>query len=174
MGGKSAPATSTQTTEVKLPAWVDQASQENYALAKQVADRPLEQYEGKMVASPTAMTNKAYSLIDKNVGSTDAMTDEAGNMFRKAAGPLDIEGMLNPFRNEVESRAISNANRSLDQQLLNVNDKARAAKAFGGSRAGIERGVTRAEGTRVVERQHRRDQTRPGPARIHHCYWSKD
>jgi len=150
MGGKSAPATTTQTTEVKLPAWVDAASQENYNLAKTVADRPLTQYEGKMVASPGAMTNQAYDVIGKSVGSTNPMISEAGDMFRKSAGPLDIAGFINPYTDLVESRTIDNMNRSLTKNLQGVNDKARAAKAFGGSRAAIERGVTRDEGTRSI------------------------
>jgi hypothetical protein len=63
---------------------------------------------------------------------------------------LDIAKFFNPYTAEVEQNAIGNANRSLGQQLQGVNDKARAAEAFGGSRAAIERGVTRAEGTRGI------------------------
>jgi len=150
MGGGSQPSTTTQINKTELPKWVEDASQENYGFAKEVAGRPYEEYTGKMVASPSSMTTAGYDLINKNVGSTDAMTGEAADYFRKAAGPLDINKFLNPYTQEVENRAVGNAERSLGQQLQGVNDKARAASAFGGSRAAIERGVTRSEGVRGI------------------------
>ena len=150
MGGGSKPSTTTQINETKLPKWVEDASQENYAFAKEVAGRPLEQYTGKTVADPSGMTTGAYDLIQKGVGSTDALTGEAANMFRQGAGELDINKFLNPYTQEVENRAVDNANRSLTSNLMSVNDNARKSGAFGGSRQSIERGVTRAEGARGI------------------------
>lgn len=149
-GGKSAPAQTTQTTEVKLPAWVEAASQENYNFAKEVAGRPLEQFEGQTVADLSPLTQRANALAGTNVGSTDALLKQAGDIYSGTAGPLDINSFLNPYRQEVENNAVGEADRSLQRNLIGVNDQARKARAFGGSRHAIESGVTRAEGTRGI------------------------
>jgi hypothetical protein len=166
MGGS--PSTTTQISEVKLPAWVEEAAKSNYEFAKNVANRPLTQYEGARVADTSNMTNQAYSLLSKNVGIADPMYKDAYSMLQRAGteldpefekarkiyegttGPWDVNQYLNPFIGEVENRAIDNANRSLQGQLSAIGDKAKAAGAFGGSRAAVESGVTRAEGTRGI------------------------
>lgn len=169
MSTGSAPAQTQQTTQVKLPAWVEQASQENYNFAKDVAGRPLQQYGGPMVADPSQMYTQAYGQIGQlagmpssvtqqisNVGpdsisrATDPYFTQARDLFTKSAGPLDINAYLNPYTNEVEQRAIGNANTALAQQLRGVADQARKASAFGGSRAAVESGVTRGEGIRGI------------------------
>jgi hypothetical protein len=150
MGSSKAPATTTQINKVELPAWVDQASQENYNLAKDVSGRPLQQYEGQTVAGPSAMTTQAGEIARAGVGAENPLYDEAAGLLRKSTGDLDIQKFLNPYRSEVESNAIRNANESLDRNLLGVSDKARQARAFGGSRSAVESGVARAEGTKGI------------------------
>lgn len=241
MSTGSQPAKTEQVNKVELPAWVNAASGENYNLAKEVANRPLEQFGGPMVASPSGMTTSAYDMIkgilgqnnplfakaegalDKSSGLQDKATryfdraastldatqplydkaistldatdplyakaagsldkssgvldqargvaegalplyDEAAGSFRKAggnydeaagiyrgtAGPLDITNFLNPYTDEVEKRAVANANTAQDRNLLAISDKAKAAGAFGGSRAAIESAVARSEGTREI------------------------
>ncbi len=49
MGGSSTPAKTDQVSKVELPAWVNEASQSNYDLAKSIASRPLEQFQGQTV-----------------------------------------------------------------------------------------------------------------------------
>lgn len=198
MGGNS-PATTTQVNKVELPEWVNQASQENYNFAKDVSNRPLEQYSGPQVAGTSGMTQSAYDLIKNNIGNLDqyfskasgvldkaggyqdtaagyfnkagstldqtaplydkatgafdkagGIYDEAGNIYKGTAGDLDINKYLNPYTQEVENRAVANANTALDQNLLKVADASRRAGAFGGSRGEIESAVARAEGTRGI------------------------
>jgi hypothetical protein len=76
--------------------------------------------------------------------------DESAGLYRQAAGPLDINRFLNPYTSEVERNAIGNAERSLTGQLNNNADAARKARAFGGSRFGIQNAVTQAEGARGI------------------------
>jgi len=218
--GGSTPAVTNQINKVELPEWVNQASQSNYQLATDIANRPLEQYSGPTVAGQDPMTLQANKLISSNVGSLDpyykqimdmlglstnaintgasyssraaglntdaagiqqgvtgllgkaegaldqtgagiadasaafgragSTFDDASNIFRGTTGPLDITRYLNPYTDEVESRAIANANTALDQRLLSTTDAARKAGAFGGSRHGIQSGVTAAEGVRSI------------------------
>jgi hypothetical protein len=197
--GGGQPAQTQQVSRVELPKWVDQASQSNYDLAKQVAGRPFEQYQGSRVADPSAMTTQGYQQIQNNVGSLNPLFqqaagaydtaqgyygqagdmyrsatpvlgqagaefgkqsatldkasplyDEAANVYRGTTGALDINPFLNPYTNEVEQRAIGNANTTLEQQLRAVAGNATTSGAFGGSRSAVESGVTRGEGIRNI------------------------
>jgi hypothetical protein len=93
-------------------------------------------------AAANAMQAKASGVLDQ----TNPLLAESADMFRQGTGELDIQKFLNPYINEVESRAITNANEALDKRLLGVTDAAQKAGAFGGSRSAIERGVTAGEG----------------------------
>jgi hypothetical protein len=148
--GGGQPAQTTQVSKVELPAWVDQASQENYGFAKSVADRPLQQYGGQTVADPSKMTTQGYGLLQSGVGAEDPYFGRASDLYGQAGSPLDVSKYLNPYTNEVEQRAIGNANTALTQQLRSVDDSAQKASAFGGSRQAVESGVTRAEGVRGI------------------------
>ena len=150
MGGGSQPATTNQVSKVELPAWVNEASQSNYNLAKDIYGRPLQQFEGERVAGPSDMTTQGYGALKGMIGQNDPTFGEAEDLWRKGAGPLDIQSFLNPYTAEVERNAIGQANTSLDKQLRGVSDAATKAGSFGGSRAAVESGVTRAEGIRNI------------------------
>lgn len=149
MGG-SQPAHTTQTTEVKLPAWVDKASQSNYALAANLAKRPLRQWGGQDVVGASGMTNQGYDMIKAGAGSETPWYNEAKGLMEKSTGPFDPTAYLNPEIDNVESRAIDNANRALTGQLSAADDAATKAGAFGGSAAGVQRGILASEGARGI------------------------
>jgi hypothetical protein len=89
-------------------------------------------------------------MLKAGAGAEDPLYNRASDIYGQTAGPLDINKYLNPYTNEVEQRAIGNANTALDQQLRGVNDAAQKASAFGGSRQAVESGVTRAQGVRGI------------------------
>jgi len=149
MGSKGTPAQATEVKQQQLPAWVEAGGRENYELAKQVADRPFEQYQGNRVAAESPLTQQGYGMAQAGSGA-NSLYDESAGLYRQAAGPLDINRFLNPYTAEVERNAIGNAERSLTSQLNNNADAARKAKAFGGSRFGIQNAVTQAEGARGI------------------------
>jgi len=149
-GGGTTPAKTDQVSKVELPEWVNQASQSNYKLATDIANRPLEQYQGQQVAAPGALTTQGLGLIGSSAGATNPLYKQAGDVYGSTTGDLDINKYLNPYTNEVEKRSIANANTALDQRLLQTTDAARQAGAFGGSRHGIQSGVTAAEGVRGI------------------------
>lgn len=178
MGGTTSTTNTSQQQKVELPAWVDEASQSNYQMAKDVSGRPLSQYQGTRVADPSTMTTQGYDLIKGNVGAANPLIDKAtgaydtaGSMYGKAggmldaanplfgeaagiyrgtAGDLDINKYLNPYTSEVEQRAVGNANTALTQQLASNASGAEKAGAFGGSRFGVQQGVAQAEGAKGI------------------------
>ena len=152
MGDDPAPAQvqQQQVNQIKLPAWVDQASQDNYNFAREVAGRPLEQYQGPQVAPMSPFMMQAGDYLSRNIGATDQYYTDAADIYRRTAGPMDITSYLNPYTAEVEQNAIRNANESLTHNLNQNADAARAASAFGGSRFAIQDAVTQAESTKAI------------------------
>jgi len=87
--GGSTPATTNQVSKVELPAWVNQASEENYGLAKQIGSRPLEQYQGQTVAGPSSMTTQGWDAIKNNIGSMQPYYDKAMGLLDKSSSFQD-------------------------------------------------------------------------------------
>lgn len=56
-------------SQVQLPPWVNQASQQNYALAQNIANRPLTQYSGQQVADIGPQTQQAWNLAASSGGA---------------------------------------------------------------------------------------------------------
>lgn len=138
----------TQTTQVKLPKWVDKASQQNYQFAQEIADKPFNPYLGQTVADVATGTEDAYDLFYNTLGQGNENYAAAGDLFTKQGGGIlgmDRAAYTNPFTDEVESKALGALDKSRVQALMGNADKARASKAFGGDRAAIVDAVTNAE-----------------------------
>ena len=80
MGGGS----KTQTSEVKLPAWVEAASQENYNFAKDVANQPYQPYTGNTVAGFSPDQYGAFDYARNNIGAYQGVYDGAIGMAANA------------------------------------------------------------------------------------------
>lgn len=80
MGGGS----KTQTSEVKLPAWVEAASQENYNFAKDVANQPYQAYQGQTVAGFSPDQYGAMDYARNNIGAYQGVYDTGIGMAANA------------------------------------------------------------------------------------------
>ena len=124
------PAETTQISKVELPKWVEKASKSNYEYANKIANKPMPLYKGQEVADPSSMTTAGYDYLMKNVGAQDPLFQNAAALQGRAAteldpiydkaqgilsdvasAPFDPQPFLNPYIDEVENRAIANANR---------------------------------------------------------------
>jgi len=142
------PTKTTQVTEVKLPEWVDKASQKNYALAEQIAAKPYEAYTGQTVAGTNQTTEDAFNLFKGKLGIGDDNFSAANNLFAKQGAGiagLDRSTYMNPYIDEVENKALGALDKQRVQALMGNADKAVAAKAFGGNRSAVVDAVTNAE-----------------------------
>jgi len=99
---------------------------------------------------------KSRGLIDTATGMAgrvselDPIYQRGQGILAETAGPWNPTPYLNPYTEEVEKRSISNAQRSLDQNLMAAGDRARKAGAFGGSASAVEKGVLASEGVRGI------------------------
>lgn len=147
--------TSNNITKVELPPWVDAAGQANVAEAKRIADKPYEGYEGTVIPDLSQMTEDTLLWMRQNAGIYQPMYNEAGNATRILMGRGDVERgdlkkYMNPYVDEVERRAIANAERSGVLGQNRIKDEATRTKAFGGSRQAIQQAVQGAETTRGI------------------------
>lgn len=165
-GGGGDTGKSHQVTEVKLPAWVEAASQGNYARAQKVADRPYAAYQGPTVAGLSPEYYAAQGMLGQ-LNDYDQNYSQASDIYRQLGlfDPRDVQAQqvragqlkdtnldpyLNPYIENVERRAIDNATRSGEMQQNKLRSEAGAAKAFGGSRQAVQQGTQRAETTRGI------------------------
>lgn len=176
--GKSQPSTQTVINKTELPEWVQTAAKENLALANQLGSRPYTPYEGSLVAGFSPAQKQAQEMVSAMAGSTAPAFSFAQQQAAEASqyqpssvqasGPLsygdvaaqdvtagtlpgtDLSQYMNPYIQNVEDRAIANAQRALRGSLADIGAKASQAGAFGGSRQGILEGVATSEAARNI------------------------
>lgn len=151
------PSHTTQTTKVELPKWVDEASQKNYAFAEQIANKPYNPYDGKTVAGVSQGTKDSWDMFYNTLGVGDKQRNEASDIFSRVGSStaptvtpknltdINLDDYLNPYIDNVESKALGALDRQRVQSLMQNADKAVSAGAFGGSRSGIVDGITNAQ-----------------------------
>lgn len=162
----SQPATTTNVTETRLPAWVDKAGEDNYDTAVNIGKKPLVQYSRPTVAPMSQATHRANEYFNMNKDAGQAETNAASGFFKESGLLADDAAKvarqfnnadymisktgqyLNPYLSEVEDKALDVLDRSKEMSLMANSDKAAAASAFGGSRHGIIDAVTNSETAR--------------------------
>lgn len=106
------PSQQSSSSTVSLPAWVDQAAQENLRMANDISGRLPGPYTGDRVADMNAGQLSAINAINNNVGSTSRQFDTASGI---AAGAL--QGATPAFNNAM-SLAGSSINPSQVQAAM--------------------------------------------------------
>lgn len=158
--GKGGGGQNTVTTK-EIPEWLQVAGQENWNMAKNVADRPYQQYDGQRVAGLNGDNQQVANRVRGMQGTAAAQIGEAQN-YTRFAGNYDpsyvssnfappgvnsgsVLDNLSAYQNPYTEQVINSSLGTLDQQRLQslnqTGDQARSAGAFGGSRHGIMEGV---------------------------------
>jgi hypothetical protein len=143
MGGSSTTTQqgSSESTN-EIPQWVQNAGQQNYGLAQQVASQPLQQYQGQMVADVAPQTQQAWNLAANsgNVGQDAQNAAQAGylNTLGQTPPQVSAQGLIN------STLPIMQQANALQQDQL--QDSAASSNAFGGSRQAIQQGVAQSQG----------------------------
>lgn len=158
MGGGS--KSQTQTSQIQLPKWVENASAQNYQFAQQVANQPYQAYTGQTVAGFSPDQLSAMDYARSNVGAYQPVYDAGISMANQSgmyqpdqvrAGQFtdaNVGEYMNPYLDQVESNALRNIQGATQLAVNKIGDQAATSRAFGGSRQGISEGVTIAEGTK--------------------------
>jgi hypothetical protein len=129
-GGK--PKTETQTTTINPYAM--QAYQQNLDLARQTAQ---------------GLGPQQFAGFDPRYEAGEAALYEAS---MKPFGAEDIQAFQNPYESEVVQQSLQDIERSRQMQALQDASRATAAKAFGGSRYGVQEALTNEAALREAAR----------------------
>jgi hypothetical protein len=160
MGG-SPPAQQTITNKTELPAWLEAVTKENISKAQQIADRPYEAYGGQLVAGFSPEQQQAFQFGMSGIGQQAPMFQSAQEAAAGVAGYQpqnvaaqnflqgDVGAYMNPYIQNVEDRAIANAQRSAQMNINQLGASAARTGSFG-SRLGVSEGVAAAEAARGV------------------------
>ena len=146
----------TQTTVQKnqIPQWVQEAGQKNLSAAYQVAENMQGPYEGPRVADMSQGQMANIGALQANVGATNpafglAQNAAAGltnyNPSQVQAQTLagtDLSSYMNPYTQNVIGSGLQAIDLQRRQALNQAGDQALKTGAFGGSRLGIQEGLT--------------------------------
>ena len=162
MGGSDTTQTTQSQSVQQLPPWINQAAQQNYGFAQNVAEQPLQQYQGAMVADVGPQTQQSWNTAATGggVGQDQYNASQAGLLGVMGQQPQQVQAgqlsntNLQPYMNPYTNSVINSTIPIMQQQnALNQNqigNQANSANAFGGSRQGIQQGVAQAQGAQNI------------------------
>ena len=161
MGGSTTTDQSGSSSQVnQIPQWVQNAGQQNYGLAQQVASQPLQQYQGQMVADVAPQTQQAWNLAANSggIGQDAQSAAQAGYLNTLGQTPQNVQAgqlsntnlqpYMNPYTQNVINSTLPIMQQNLGLQQNQQQNAANSSNAFGGSRQAIQQGVTQAQGRR--------------------------
>lgn len=162
-----APAVTTQVQKQELPAWVDAASQKNYADMSALAEKPYQPFTGDRVAGLTAGEQAAPGILGQGMATTNGALGTAlgaaqgatgfkpgqvtaptgpGNVTAGSFLSGDIQKYMQPNIDNVVNTTMTGMRQNLDRSAQGLSDSARSQGAWNGSRAGVESAVLKAQG----------------------------
>ena len=92
MGGSDTTQTTQSQSVQQLPPWINQAAQQNYGFAQNVAEQPLQQYQGQMVAdvSPQMQQSWNTAATGGNAGQDQYNAAQAGLLGVMGQAPQQV------------------------------------------------------------------------------------
>lgn len=159
MGGSTTTNTqgSSESTN-QVPQWVQNAGQQNYGLAQEVANQPLQQYQGQTVADVSPQMQQAWNLAANSgqVGQDAQNAAQSGYLNTLSQSPTPINAAqisstnlspyMNPYTQSVINQTLPLMQQSNALQQNQLQDAAASSNAYGGSRQGVQQGVAQAQG----------------------------
>jgi hypothetical protein len=143
----------------QIPVWLENASRAGVSNAANILAQPVEAYGGQLTPGLTNDQQAAGNMIRNSVGAYQPYFDNAAALTQAStgAGPQvraqtfrnglsgAINDYMNPYIDNVVNSVSNISQRNLDKALTQTADQALAARAFGGSRHGVQEGVATAQ-----------------------------
>lgn len=156
MGKGSGGGTQTVVNKTEIPQWVQDAGQKNLAAAYDVSANMLGPYSGPRVAGMNDGTLANIAALQSNVGGTNPAfayaQDTAAGLTNYQPGQVragllagtDLSSYMNPYTQNVINTGMQAIDTQRRQALNQIGDQAIRTGAFGGSRQGVQEGITNA------------------------------
>lgn len=139
-GGGSSPPSQTVTQVQDIPAWAQQAGQQNYQLAESLASQPYPTYQGQLIAGFTPQQQAGLTQASTAANSYQPDLSQAENYTNQAAqawNPQTAQQYMSPYAQAALAPQIQAMQQQLAQQQLATNANATEAGAFGDARNGV-------------------------------------
>jgi hypothetical protein len=158
MGGQTGSQQQQTQQTTQLPPWINEAAQQNYGFAQNVASRPLQQYQGQMVPDTASQLQQAWNTAATagNAGVPQYNTATAGfagalgqtptNVTAGQIANTNLDPYMNPYTKDVIDASLPIMQQQLGQTLSQNAGTAQQQGAFGGSRFGVQQGTAQAQG----------------------------
>ena len=158
MGGQTG-SQQQQTQQVtQLPPWINDAAQQNYAFAQNVAARPLQQYQGQMTPDISQQLQQSWNtaatagnagvpqLNAATAGFAGALGQTPANVTAGQLSNTNLQPYMDPYTQSVINSSLPIMQQQLGQTLAGNAGTAAQQGAFGGSRFGVQQGTAQAQG----------------------------
>lgn len=145
-------------TSTVIPAWLTAASQTGVNKASSLLNNPGQAYTGELAPGLTADQQSAADMFRNSVGAFQPQYQQAQGYTdaSTAGGPMispetyrnglsGISAYMNPYISNVVDSVSKIGQQNLQQSLNQTADQAIGARAFGGSRHGVQEGVATAQ-----------------------------
>lgn len=148
--------TTTGTSTTQLPDWITTPAKNNLSAAYSVSGNLLGPYAGPRVAGMPNGLQSDIATLQGGVGATNpafaAAQDTAAGLTGYQPGQVqpgllshtDLSSYMNPFTQNVIASGMQGIDMQRKQALNGIADQANAEQAFGGSRQGVQEGITNA------------------------------
>jgi hypothetical protein len=148
--GGSTPSntTSSTTTQVAVPGWVQSQLQQNLGTANALAAQPYTAPNLPTVAGFSPDQLAAFQAVQNNLGSTNQAYSLAGSQLQNL--PQSTQSLLNPYLGSVEADTVSNIQRASAQQGQVNEANAVASGAYGGTRDAVQESQLASETQRNI------------------------
>ena len=145
MGGGGS-GTTTQINKTEYPEWVQEAGRKNLSAAYDISNTMLGPYEGQRVANMAPGQLSAIGSLSTNYAMAQPAFAQAQMMAAQAGNyqPEQVQAFMNPYTKNVIDASLEALNTQRQTGLNQTYADAIRAKAFGGSRQGIQEGVINA------------------------------
>jgi hypothetical protein len=143
----------TTVNKTEYPEWVQEAGRKNLAAAYDISNTMLGPYEGQRVAdmapgqlSAIGAISNNYAMAQPAFAQAQMMAAQSGSYQPQQVSPgyianADLSPYMNPYTKNVIDASLETLNAQRQTGLNQTYADAIKAKAFGGSRQGIQEGV---------------------------------
>ena len=142
-----------QTTETKIPTWLEEGSKAAVARGQEIADREYIPYEGERIAGMDPSEQRAYEMANEGVGVWESDLDRSRELTERGSQSFldaDIDAYMNPYVKGALDPAAREIREETARQVGQRGQEAGMAGAFGGARQAIAESETRRGGTEAI------------------------
>src|SRR6056300_219392 len=129
-----------QTTSYDIPSYFKEIQERTLRRAEEVGARPYQAYTGQRIAQLTPEETMAGNVVSQQILPT---AQGLGAIGAQTFDTATMQQYMNPYTNAVIQSTLSDLGEVYGQQQRGMAAQAIGAGAFGGSREGVERALSR-------------------------------